>query len=77
MSDLGAAAAALGVPESLVERSVAARASASGVSVDELLTEWAGGEAAPKPAASSSPVPEEAQRRRKKCGHLGSIMYMN
>lgn len=52
MSDLSAAAAALGVPESLVERSVAARASASGVSVDELLTEWAGGEAAPKPAAA-------------------------
>jgi cytochrome c oxidase cbb3-type subunit 2 len=55
MSDLGAAAAALGVPESLVERSVAARASASGVSVDELLTEWAGGQAAPKPAAAPAP----------------------
>ena len=55
MSDLGAAAAALGLPESLVERSVAARASASGVSVDELLTEWAGGQAAPKPAAAPAP----------------------
>lgn len=56
MSDLGAAAAALGLPESLVERSVAARASASGVSVDELLTEWAGGQAAPTPAAAPSPA---------------------
>ncbi|MEX1125650.1 MAG: c-type cytochrome [Acidimicrobiia bacterium] len=44
MSDLtAAAAAALGVPEALVLRSAAARATATGMTVDEVLTAWAGG----------------------------------
>lgn len=51
MADVSAAAAALGIPEALVERSVEARAAASGTSVDDLLAAWAGGEAAPEPAA--------------------------
>ena len=47
MSDLAAAAAALGVPESLVQRSAEARAKASGASVEEILAAWAGGGTAP------------------------------
>ena len=39
---LAAAAAALGAPEHLVERSAAARAAAEGVSADDLLAAWAG-----------------------------------
>lgn len=56
MSDaLSAAAAALGLPEAIVERSAAARAEETGLSVDEILTAWGGGEtvAAPTPAADS------------------------
>ena len=49
MADVGAAAAAMGIPEALVERSVEARAAASGTSVDDLLAAWAGGEGAPSP----------------------------
>ncbi|MGD2102580.1 MAG: cbb3-type cytochrome c oxidase subunit II, partial [Acidimicrobiia bacterium] len=55
--DVAAAATALGIPEALVERSAEARATASGVSVDALLTEWAGGEAAP---VTTAPAPEPA-----------------
>jgi hypothetical protein len=58
MADVSAAAAAMGLPEALVERSVNARASASGTTVDDLLTAWAGGTAAPTPAAA--PEPETA-----------------
>lgn len=43
---LAGAAAAMGIPESLVERSAAARSAQTGASVDEILTAWAGGEAA-------------------------------
>jgi hypothetical protein len=43
MSDLSAAAAALGVPEAIVQRSAAARAAESGMTVDEVLAAWAGG----------------------------------
>ncbi len=63
MSDqLSAAAAALGIPESLVERSAAARAAETGSSADEILTAWAGGEAAPTPTrlADEAPEPETA-----------------
>lgn len=61
MSDhLTAAASALDLPEGLVQRSAAARATASGTSVDDILAAWAGGApmtaAAPEPAA----VPTEA-----------------
>lgn len=51
---LAAAAAALGAPEHLVERSAAARAAAEGVSADDLLAAWAGGAPAPPPAAPSA-----------------------
>jgi hypothetical protein len=51
MSDLAAAAAALGLPEVLVQRSAEARASETGASVDEIIAAWAGG--APPPEASS------------------------
>lgn len=45
-----------GAPEDLVERSAAARAQAQGISVDEVLSAWAGGEgvAAPPPSAPSA-----------------------
>lgn len=61
MSDrLSAAAAALGIPESLVQRSAAARAAETGSSADEILAAWAGGEAAPAPAPEAEDVPEPA-----------------
>ncbi|HSJ84140.1 MAG TPA: cytochrome c [Acidimicrobiia bacterium] len=57
MSELSAAAAAaLGVPEAIVERSAAARAAETGMSVDEVLSAWAGGDAV---AAAASPPTEE------------------
>lgn len=62
MTDYSAAAAALEVPESLVRRSAEARAKADNVSVDELVTAWAGGGTAPAAQttpAESSPVPPE------------------
>ncbi len=43
MSDLAAAAAALGVPEALVRRSAEARAKASETTVEAVLAAWAGG----------------------------------
>ena len=57
MSDLAAAAAAMGVPEALVKRSAEARAKATGASADEILAAWAGG--APAPTASVA-QPQEA-----------------
>ncbi|MGB7861274.1 MAG: cbb3-type cytochrome c oxidase subunit II, partial [Acidimicrobiia bacterium] len=54
MSDqLTAAAAALGLPESLVQRSAEARAAETGSGVDDILAAWAGG--APAPAAMQAP----------------------
>jgi hypothetical protein len=64
MSDLSAAAAALGIPEPLVQRSAAARAAQLGVSVDEILAQWAGGQAVPAataPAPAAQPEPETAE----------------
>src|SRR5699024_9409930 len=64
MSDLlEAAAAALGTPAPLVRRSAAARAAETGVSMDEILTAWAGGAPvaaapAPAPEASADTAPE-------------------
>lgn len=59
MSDLAAAAAAMGLPEVLVQRSAEARAADTGASVDDLLAAWAGG--APAPAAvSAEPVVGDA-----------------
>ena len=60
MSDLlTAAASALNVPEPLVERSAAARATANGTSVDDVLSAWAGG--APAEGAAPAPAPAEEQ----------------
>ena len=57
---LEAAAAAMGLPEALVQRSAAARAAETGQSVDEILAAWAGGEALPETtpqAADEAPEP--------------------
>ena len=59
---LSGAAAALGLPEALVQRSAEARAAETGQSVDDILAAWAGGEtvAASAPAAPPEPAaPEE------------------
>jgi hypothetical protein len=53
MSDLAAAAAAMGVPETLVKRSAEARAKATGATVDEILAAWAGGSPAPTAAPAA------------------------
>lgn len=54
MSDLAAAAAAMNLPESLVERSAAARAAATGSTTEEIIAAWAGG--TPAPAAAPPPA---------------------
>lgn len=59
MSDLAAAAAAMGLPESLVQRSAEARAAETGQSVDEIYAAWAGGEVLPPSAEDASPEAEE------------------
>ena len=51
---LPAAAEKMGVPEPIVSRSAAARAKASGANTDDVLSAWAGGEAAP---AAATPQP--------------------
>ncbi len=66
MSDLSAAAAAaLGVPEAIVMRSAAARAAETGMSVDDVLTAWAGGStvagSTPPPAAEAPAVQEDEE----------------
>ena len=54
MSDLvNKVAEILNAPVDLVQRSAEARATASGVSVDDVLNSWAGGESV---AASASPL---------------------
>jgi len=66
MSDLLAAAAAkLGSPEHLIERSAEARAAADGVPVEEVLAAWAGGapthtDAGARKAAPAAPPPPVA-----------------
>ena len=53
MSDfLASVSVALSTPESLIERSAAARAAADGTTVDEVLAAWSGG----APAVSAAPV---------------------
>ncbi len=69
MSDLlSAAAAKLGSPEHLIERSAEARAAADGVPVEDVLAAWAGGAPTPTdagatrqaaPAAAPAPVAPE------------------
>ncbi len=56
MSDLSAAAEAVGAPEAMVQRSAEARAQADGTSVEEVLAAWAGGGT----AAGAAPPTEEA-----------------
>jgi len=51
VSDLSAAAAALDLPEALVQRSAEARAQATGASVEDVLAAWAGGGEIPAAAA--------------------------
>jgi len=56
---LDAAAAALGAPADLVQRSAAARAAETGASVDDILSAWTGGApVAPAPVAAEEPVSE-------------------
>lgn len=55
---LEAAAAALATPSELVRRSAAARAEATGSSIDDVLGAWAGG--APIATAAPAPTPETA-----------------
>lgn len=58
---LGAAAQAMGLPETLVQRSAEARAAETGGSVDDILAAWAGGETVEAaPAAEPEPEPEQA-----------------
>lgn len=59
MSDLAAAAAALGLPEALVQRSADARAAETGASADEILAAWAGGGSAPAVVAPAEPAAAE------------------
>jgi hypothetical protein len=60
MSDqLAAAAAALNVPETIVQRSAEAKAKASGASVDDILAAWAGGGPAPEASAPAAPAESE------------------
>ena len=65
MSDLSAAAEALGIPESIVQRSAAARAAETGMTVDEVLAAWAGGGSVagspPAAADDEAPAPTEAE----------------
>ncbi len=73
---LSQAATALGVPEPIVQRSAAARATANGVDVDEVLRAWAGGgsvAAAEDGAAPAEAAPAEATRGRasRGCGRDG------
>ena len=57
MSDLvNKVAELLNAPVDLVQRSAEARAQASGKSVEEVLSSWAGGESV---AASAAPAPKE------------------
>ena len=61
MSDLlTAAATALGTPETLVQRSAEARAAATGGTVDEILSAWAGGETIATPSPEPVETPAKA-----------------
>jgi cytochrome c oxidase cbb3-type subunit 2 len=55
---LAAAAAAMGLPETLVQRSAEARAAETGASVDDILSQWASGEALPAGAPAEAPAEE-------------------
>lgn len=55
---LNTASAAMGIPEALVQRSAAARATEAGMSVDDVLSAWGGGGAVPAAAAAAPPAAE-------------------
>lgn len=57
---LAGASAALGLPETLVQRSAEARAAETGQSVDEILAAWAGGEVVESAPASSAGAEDAA-----------------
>jgi hypothetical protein len=59
MSELSAAAEALGVPEALVQRSAAARAAETGATIDEVLAAWAGGGDVPAAKTAEAPPTDE------------------
>ncbi|HJR92263.1 MAG TPA: cytochrome c [Acidimicrobiia bacterium] len=59
MSDLSAAAAAMGIPEPIAERSARARAEATGQTYEEVLAAWAGGQPVASAAAASEPASAE------------------
>ncbi len=62
MSDqLAAAAAALGVPAPIVQRSAEARAKEVGANVEDILAAWAGG--APAPTTPAAPTPPATEAR--------------
>lgn len=58
---LSAAAQAMGLPETLVQRSAEARAAETGASVDDILASWAGGEGVPAPSAEAEAPAEEPE----------------
>lgn len=61
MSDLlSSAAAALGIPESLAQRSAEARAAETGAAVDDILAAWAGGSPIDAPAPTREPDSAQA-----------------
>lgn len=60
MSDLAAAAASMGIPESLVQRSAEAKAEETGATVEEILAAWAAGETEPSGAAAEPAGAEPA-----------------
>lgn len=69
---IAAAAAATGMPESMVKRSAAARAKAQGTTVEAVLAEWAG-VPVPEGAASAAPAGEKAPAdEAEAAGHTGS-----
>ena len=57
---LAAAAAALGAPEDLVQRSADARATADGTSAEAVLAAWAGGAPMPTAPAPATDTPTDA-----------------
>ncbi len=57
---LSAAAAALGIPEALVQRSAEARAAETGADPEDIIAAWAGGAPVDAPAAAPEPEPEPA-----------------
>ena len=58
---LASAAEKMGVPEALVKRSAEARAKAAGAAPDDILSAWAGGQAAPASTPPPPPAPATSE----------------